>query len=123
MNLHQIVSGAVGFVNPFIPAIYTASAGYTTNTAGKQIPGYAAPVTVSVQRQALTAENIRQLDNMNIQGVTTSLFLNGHANGVVRVTAKGGDLFQFDGQTWLVVAVPEQWPDWVKVLCVLQNGS
>ena len=123
MNLHGIASGPIGSINPFITALYSASTGYTTNPAGKQIPNYAISITVRAQRQALTAENIRQLDNMNIQGLTTSLYLNGHVNGVVRVSAKGGDIFLFDGQTWLVVAVPEQWPDWVKVLCVLQNGS
>jgi len=38
----------------------------------------------------------------------------------VRPLAKGGDLLDFGGQTWLVTAVLETWPDWCKVGVTLQ---
>ena len=60
------------------------------------------------------------VDGLNIQGELCSVYLNGQIYGVDRGTAKGGDKFVFNSQTWLVVAVPEQWPDWCRVILCLQ---
>ena len=129
MNLHQIVSGAISNVNPFITATLQQSTGYTTNADGTRVPGYAAPITTSIQVQALEYNDIAQLDGLNIQGTRRKVYLNGQWAGVIRADQKGGDLLTFPEvpgsapQVWLVVFVFEQWPDWVSLCVTLQDGS
>lgn len=122
MNLHQMVSGAIGSINPFIPAIMLQSTGYTTAADGSRTPTFD-EIPVSIQVQALSTDDLRQLDGLNIQGQKNGVYLSGNWNGVVRVGKQGGDLIQFGGQTWLAVTVLENWPDWTKLAVVLQDGS
>lgn len=120
MNLHGIVAGAIGTVNPFITAQAIQSTGYTALPSGKQVPSYADPITLSIQKQELSFKDLQHVDGLNIQGELCSVYLSGQIYGVDRGTAKGGDKFVFNSQTWLVVAVPEQWPDWCRVILCLQ---
>lgn len=121
MNLHSIVSGAIGTVNPHIPAQILASTGYGTNADGTRGPTYAAPVDVMIQRQELTQADLKQVDNLNLQGVLAAIYVDGNWYGVNRPDGQGGDLIRFGGQEWLVVAVREMWPDWTKVIACLQR--
>lgn len=126
MNLHKIVSSAIGSVNPFIPVQLWSNIGYTTRSEdGKQTPNYQGPYVVKGQVQELTQKDMRKLDGLNIQGVSTKIYLSGALTGVVRVLAKGGDkvAFSYRGayQTFNVIEVLEQWPDWVSVGVILQN--
>jgi len=129
MNLHGIVSGVIGTVNPFVPVTLQQSTGYTTAPDGGRTPTYSAsPLTVQVQ--ALTAKEIQHLDGLNIQGVLRKAYLNGDWRGVYRATNQGGDLMQFaavagvpaslQGTTWKVVQVFETWPDWCALAIQLQ---
>jgi len=120
MNLHGIVSGAIGAVNPPIDAQAIQATGYTTSPSGKQVPSYGTPVPLTVQKQELSFKDLQHVDGLNLQGQLCSVYLNGQIYGVDRGTAKGGDKFVIGGQTWLVVAVPEQWPDWCRVILCLQ---
>ena len=125
MNLHQIVSGAIGRVNPFINATLLRSTGYTIGADGSQAPSYAAPVPAAVQVQALSSDELKQVEGLNVQGNKQGIYLNGNWNGAVRVNRAGGDLIVIDqgpaAGTYLVVTVLENWPDWTKVAVVLQN--
>lgn len=123
MNLHSIASGAIGTVNPPIEVQAYQSNGYTTTPAGKQVPSYAAPVPLTVQKQEVSFKDLQHVDGLNLQGQLCSVYLNGQIYGIERGTAKGGDKFVFNGQTWLVVAIPEQWPDWCRVILCLQVVS
>jgi hypothetical protein len=119
MNLHGIVSGAIGAVNPFITATLQMSDGYTTAADGTPTPAYTTS-TAQIQVQALSASDIRHLDQMNITGVMRKVWLYGDWQSVVRPLGKGGDLLTFNGQTWLVTQVLETWPDWSSVAVTLQ---
>lgn len=119
MDLHGIVSGAIGTVNPFVSASYLKSTGAVTNADGSRTPGYAAPVTVSVQKQELSFKDLQHIDGLNLQGIFCTVYLEGQAFGVTRGVS-GGDKFVIAGQTWLVVALPEQWPEWCRVILNLQ---
>lgn len=46
MNLHGIVSGQIGAVNPFVPLTLRHSTGTATSAAGRQTPTYATPGTL-----------------------------------------------------------------------------
>jgi len=125
MNLHGIVSNAIGTVNPFITAILKRSTGYTTSADGTQVPTYTT-LTGAVQVQATSGKDIEHLNNLNIQGVFRTLYINGNWTGVVRADSKGGDVFTFPqipgatAQNWKAVNVKETWPDWSSIIVVLQ---
>ncbi|MMZ41448.1 hypothetical protein D3C81_118010 [compost metagenome] len=121
MNLHGIVSRAIGAVNPFVEAQIYRSLGAEKHEDYSRTPAYDAPVPMMVQKQAVSQGDIRHLDNLNIQGVFTSIYTNGNWCGVNRPKEVGGDKFIIAGETWLVVAVPENWPDWTRVVACLQT--
>ncbi len=123
MNLHSLVSGVIGAVNPNVSATIKIGTGYSTLPSGKQVPAYAAPVTVTAQVQDLNQRDIQHLASLNVQGSQKVLYLNGSLSGLVRPLGKGGDLVVVGSDTWLVTAVLEQWPDWAKVSVTLQNGG
>lgn len=119
MNLHSMASGAIGTVNPFIPVAIKQSTGYTTSPDGKQVPTYST-LTTTGQKQALSGGDIYRLNSLNVQGVTTKMYLNGNYEGVFRVLGKGGDLLTFGGQTYLVSAVIERWDSWCCIALTMQ---
>lgn len=127
MNLHGIVSGAIGTVNPQVMASLRVSDGYTTAPDGSRIPTYADPVTGMAQVQALTFKDLSQLDGINMNGEARAIYLYGQFNAVLRAAQKGGDLITLtDGPNaggWLIVQVLEQWPDWCKAAVVRQQPA
>lgn len=127
MNLHGIVAGAIGAVNPFEPATIQFSTGYTTDPDGTRNPAYRTVPGIPVQIQALTGKDLRQVDGLNLNGTLRAMYMNGEASAVVRSQLKGGDLITLSGGrdagTWLVNQVLEQWPDWCKYVVTLQNQS
>ena len=120
MDLRGIANAATDTVNPNISVTVQASAGYTIGAGLKQVPAYAAPVTGFAQVQALTAADLRHLDGLNIQGATRSIILRGELNAVVRTNSQGGDLVTIGSDTYLTVAVLEQWPLWTRAAIQLQ---
>ncbi len=124
MDLNGIANAGAEVVSPNIPVSIQASTGYTTGGPGmRQVPTYAAPVSGYAQVQALTSEDLRHLDGMNIQGATYSILLRGPLNTALRPNAQGGDLVTFNGSTWLTVAVLEQWPLWTRAAIRLQDDG
>lgn len=121
MDLRGIANGVSSTVNPNKTVTVRRSTGYTIGAGRKQVPGYADPVTGPAQIQALDANDIKQLDGLNIQGTIRAIYLRGVLAGVVRPDGTGGDLVEVDGQTWLVVKVLEGWPTWTKAAIVLQG--
>jgi hypothetical protein len=121
MDLRGIANGVTTAVNPNKTVTVLRSTGYTIGAGRKQVPSYAAPVTGPGQIQALDANDIKQLDGLNIQGTIRAIYLRGALAGVVRPDGTGGDLVQIDGQNWLVVKVLEGWPTWTKAAIVLQG--
>jgi hypothetical protein len=124
MNLHGLVRGAINAVNPDTAATLKQSSGNTVDAAGNQVPGYSS-LGVTIQVQPLSTGQLAHTDFLGIQGVLRAVYLFGLARGVVRPLQIGGDLLSFDSgmglQTWLVVAVDEQWPDWARATVVLQQ--
>ena len=121
MDLRGLANGVTSTVNPNKTVTVRRSTGYTIGAGRKQVPSYAAPVTGPGQIQALDANDIKQLDGLNIQGTIRAIYLRGALAGVVRPDGTGGDIVQIDGQNWLVVKVLEGWPTWTKAAIVLQG--
>jgi len=121
MDLNRIANGLTKAVNPNIPAVARISDGYGTAEDGSRKPKYLPDHDVMVQKQALTQRDLNQLEKLNIQGADCTAYIEGEWYGVVRKDKKGGDLFVIKGETWLVVAVLEMWPDWSRVALCLQR--
>lgn len=123
MNLHAVVAPLISAVNPWLAATIRRSAGYATADDGTQIPAYTTS-KVRAQVQALTYDDLRQIDGLNIQGERRAIYLDGSWDGVVRVDGRGGDLITLpDGSVWLVAQVLEDWSStagWVKVCATRQ---
>lgn len=122
MNLHGIVSGAIGTVNPFTDVTILRSAGYVTDPDGTRVPAYET-FTGPAQVQDLSSDDLNLLTEAGfaIQGSRKNIYLNGAWAGIVRADKQGGDIFQFDNADWLVTMVTEQWPDWCKVIVTMQS--
>jgi hypothetical protein len=121
MDLRGIANAVSDTVNPNVLITVQPSAGYTIGSGLKQVPAYGDPVTGYAQIQALTAADLRHLDGLNIQDATQSIILRGPLDAVVRAHAKGGDLVTIGNDTWLTVAVLEQWPLWTRAAITLQT--
>ncbi len=128
MDLRGLANGVTTTVNPNQTVTVLRSTGFTTGAGAKQVPSYAAPVSGPAQIQALDADDIKQLDGLNIQGTIRAIYLRGTLAGVVRPNQTGGDLVTIAAPapvalrgTWLVVKVLESWPDWTKAAIVLQG--
>ena len=125
MNLHGIVSNVISAINPLEKIVILRSIGANvTKPDGTRQPQYANPVAVMAQVQSLTADDLRQIDGLNIQGVKRAIYINGRTDGIIRRDQKGGDLIiRSDGHTWLNVHVLEYWPDWCKFVVTMQNDT
>jgi hypothetical protein len=126
MNLRGMANALIQSVNPNIVAGWIrSSGGYTTDAAGHRAANTEAE-TVTIQVQGLSAPDMAHTDGLNIQGVKRSVTMYGNVQGVVRADQKGGDILTFpevpggDVKSWRVVAVMETWPEWSKVVVVLQ---
>lgn len=124
MDIHRYVAGNIGAINPFVLGTVKISTGSTSSPSAKRTPTYDEFDNVSMQIQELSQPDLARTDGLNQQGVHRAIYLSGHVSGLVRVKGRGGDLIITpDGQTWLVTAVLERWPDWCKVHVTLQDGS
>jgi hypothetical protein len=124
MNLHGIASRYISTVNPMMVVTIQQSDGtYNITPDGTRTPNFNT-LTTNAQIQSLTADELKQLDGLNLQGVKRAAYLTGDWRGVVRADGQGGDVMTFpDGTTWRVVLALETWPDWSKVAVCQQVGS
>ena len=120
MNLHGVVSGAVGAVNPPQLVTIKTNTGYTTAPGGVQTPTFTT-TTGLAQVQELSSEDIKHLGGINTAGLSRKLYASGSLYSIVRVASKGGDrVILADGSVWLVTHVIEMFPDWCSVAIEMQ---
>lgn len=130
MNLHAVANSVIQAVNPNVPVNVQFSTG-STIAAGVRTPTYASAVSLSAQVQAFTTRNLRQVEGLNLQGTYRAIYLYGDVEVIIRVNKLGGDLLTFPnpvgripaGSVWLTTIALETWPDWCKIVAVLQDGS
>ncbi len=86
-------------------------------------PSYASPIAIVIQTQALSEKEIEHLDALNLSDATRAVYANRELTCVDRKDQTGGDLLDFDNDTWLVIAVLEGWSStagWCKVAVAKQ---
>ncbi len=126
MNLRALANPVIQWTNPNISVTWIQSTGYTTGGDGTRTTTTSSS-TIQAQVQGLSANDLQHIDGLNIEGVKRSVHMYGNVQGVVRADSKGGDILQFPeipGGTimnWRVIQVMETWPDWSRVIVVLQN--
>lgn len=125
MNLHSIVSGAIGAVNQHIRVSVKFSLGSVVQPSGNQIPTFSSPVSMMAQVQPLTWRDLQQLDGLNLNGTRRKIYLNGSVDSINRVKQTGGDLIIIsagvNAGVYLVAQVLEQFADWVSCAVTLQD--
>ena len=120
MNLRQIANNAITSINPNIPAILKKYAGETIGPGRKPIPSYLPDQNVTIQLQPISRGDMQLVDGLNIQGLAIVIYVNGNYFSVQRELEQGGDIFVINGEQWLVVEPIELWPDWCRLIAVLQ---
>ena len=112
MNLNAIVAPAIRAVSPPVAGTLYTYTGDTRQPDYTRVANYAT-TPVTIDEQPLGSNDLRQLAQMNITGVTRKAYLSGALQGVNRAGQRGGDMLQFPvggvTQTWLVTAVIEAW--------------
>lgn len=122
MNLHAMVRGIVGQVNPTVTAFLWKSKGYKTGVGARQIPEYLDRKEINLQVQSADGFDLTHIDFTNIQGERKVVYADNQLYGIDRERNLGGDLLEFYGRKWLVVKRLEGWEgsDWCRVLVVAQ---
>lgn len=126
IDVRVIANSVTPITNENMSITWLQSNGYTTNDAGKRVPTTKTK-KIDAQVQGISAERLKQIDGLNLEGVYRSIHLYGDSEGVIRVDQKGGDIFQFPEvpngkiRNWKVVQVMETWPTWSRVLVTLQS--
>ena len=124
MYLRGIANRAIQGVRRDTAVIIRRSAGATIGAGLKQVPAYAADVPAAAQLQALSGDDLKQLEGLNVQGTLLSCYVDNMIKAVERPSGAGGDLIVIaDGPyvgTWLVVHVFENWGEWTRGAICLQ---
>lgn len=109
MNLHEIASNAINAVNPFQPVVITPREDYIVNEFGEAEPLQNASYTIMAQVQPMQSEDIKFINNYNQSSVYKAFWVSANTFGVNRPMLRGGDKVEWNGKTFDVVNMPEDW--------------
>ena len=122
MNLHAIVSGAIGCVNKHeLVTIYRCNG--TTNTAGVVSVTYT-PSDIMAQVQAPNAGDLKLFDNLADAKHVKKFYINASAHTINRHEETAGDIIErADGSYWLIDMIRDDFsPEgWLCVIGTLQH--
>ena len=123
MNLHEIVSSAINSINPFQTITITPRSSYTVNEYGEAIATEGTSYSIQAQIQPLTSEDIKFINNYNESTVYKAFWVSADTFGLNRPMAKGGDKITWNGKTFYVTSMPEDWYEtsgWTHFIGALQ---
>ena len=122
MNLHQIVSGAIGSVNHHeMITLYRCTG--TTNTNGVVSVSYES-ADVMAQVQAPSAADLRLFDSLADAKYVKKFYMNAPASTINRQEETAGDIIErADGTYWLINIVRDDFsPEgWLCCIATLQH--
>lgn len=126
MNLRALANSYTQKINPNVSIVWRKSTGFTTDQYYHRTPTFS-NVTIQAQIQALSGDDLKHIDGLNISGIYRKVYAYGDVESLVRSAQKGGDVLQFApvaGQTvvsWKIIQVTETWPDWCSVIVCMQE--
>lgn len=108
-------------VNPRTQALIRISTGSTDNADGTPNVQYETTI-IEIEVQALTSEDLKQVENINQQADMRAVYLFGAAKALNRPLQIGGDILTFYGSDWLITQSLEDWGnnEWSKVVVTRQ---
>ena len=122
MNLHAIVSGAIGSVNHHeMVTIYRCNG--TTNNAGVVSVTYTSQ-DILAQVQAPNAGDIKLFDNLADAKHVKKFYINASAYTINRFEETAGDIIKrSDGSFWLIDMIRDDFSPagWLCVIATLQH--
>lgn len=124
MNLREIANSAIQVINPDQTITWKRSTGWQIVNY-QQVPTYE-EIECLGNVQALSDEQLRHANDMNLSGVMRSVYLSQNAMGVSFRQIRGGDILTFrefkdvEPTKWKVVHSAETWDNWCHVICVQQ---
>ena len=122
MNLHQMVSGAIGSVNHHeMVTLYRCTG--TTNTNGVVSVAYES-ADVMAQVQAPSAADLRLFDSLADAKYVKKFYMNAPASTINRQEETAGDIIErADGTYWLINIVRDDFsPEgWLCCIATLQH--
>ena len=122
MNLHQIVSGAIGMVNRHEMITLHRCTG-TSNVGGVVSVTYAS-ADVMAQVQAPSAADLKLFDNLADAKHVKKFYMNAPASTINRQKETAGDIIErADGTYWLINMIRDDFlPEgWLCCLATLQH--
>lgn len=126
MNLHDVVSNAISSINPFQPITITSRGQYTVNEYGERSVTSGTSRTVMADVQPLSSEDIKFINNYNQSSIYRSFWVSENVSGINRPLAKAGDIVTYNGDTYYVMSLKEDWYNtcgWNHFIGVLQLGG
>lgn len=126
MNLHEIVSSAINAINPFQTITIKSRGTYTVNEYGERTAVEGASKTVLADVQPLSSEDIKFINNYNQSSIYRSFWVSEDVSGINRPLAKAGDIVTWNGDTYYVMGMKEDWYatcGWNHFIGVLQLGG
>lgn len=148
LALNSIIASADTLSGTMIVAFGTGTGGIGTYTVSKtqtvdseamtatgngtRVPQYVTTTNVPMQFQAVSSDDLKHVDGLNISTTLRSVHLNGDLQGLDRPGVRGGDILLAPTgltgagmDTWLVVGVPEGWDasGWCHVIVALQQPT
>ncbi|MCI1437063.1 MAG: hypothetical protein LKI03_06170 [Acetobacter indonesiensis] len=111
-------------INPHITGTLKGSTGSITNDDFSVTPQYTT-ATVEIEVQAVSSQDLRQIENINQQADMRSVYVRGAVRALNRPLQIGGDILTFYDSDWLVTQQLEEWGngEWSKVLVTRQMPS
>lgn len=109
MNLHEIVSNAINSINPLQDIKITPRGGYTVNQYGETTVSEGSSYIVKADVQPVSGEDIKFINNYNESTVYKAFWVSSNVFGLNRPMAKSGDKIEWNGKTYYVVNMPEDW--------------
>ena len=120
IDLYDIAASLTEAVNPFTRAILRVYEGEDDSI--NRNPIYR-DVSVDIEVQALSGSDLQHLENLSQTSEMRAVYIRGPLSPLSAPRKLGGDLLIFDGRTWLVTQLLEEWGNdsWRKVIVILQN--
>lgn len=126
MNLHEIASSCINAINPFQTITITPRGAYTVNEYGEASSTEGTSYQVQADVQPVSGEDIKFINNYNQSTIYKGFWVSADPHGLNRPLAKGGDKVEWNGQTYYVVNMPEDWYQtcgWSHFVGALQLGG
>lgn len=126
MNLHDIASSVIQTINPLQDITITSKGSYTVDQYGKATSVAGSSITVKADVQPVNSEDIKFITNYNQSTIYKAFWVSSNVFGINRPLAKGGDIITWNGKTYYVVSMNEDWYEtsgWNHFIGALQLGN